>query len=684
MVDIKEHFLNPIVFFSEEEKFNPLEFEYEDEVNTTLVSESVIDLPNLLVENESKEKNYGKANAQVHSEVTCMDINNPIYNLTPSTQMNKNTYNNHNEHSGNNIIDTLMKIGLANKSYNFPSDEVKGGKQLFNKNEKALINFSIFVEMISVNCEDSNKTETYYITCSAENGATKSIMLSSTELNSSSWITSKLGASFVFTGNYNKDFKPLFEQLLNNAKKQYVYDTTGWHRLDGDIYRYYHGSGTIPEIQSDLVSAKGSDKFKFYCNDIKLSPAESIRYFLSMKDVVFNEKYQVSLPLLLFAILAVLKEFFILAGHEPEFCLFLIGKTGSGKTTIAELISCIFNRNNMKIHCNFNDTIASIEVVANLLKDSIMIMDDFYPTSGSEKESQKYKLERINRMYGDGKGKSRTNISLKEIKELNGNGMCLISGEQESDNLSTQVRYLGINVDNDTVNFDMLTPYQNSRLSYCDFFYWFITWISNNVDYIVNLIKANFINIRTNCALILKAHKRLANIAAFFITTRLVFSEYVKYILGEKSIEFDFLENKADYYVLEAVKLHAINTLNTTPEKLFIEGLNELILSHEVKIYKIGDVVPNNIKFHGYEDTEKYYLIPETVKECVYNFWEKKGKGISYTKNALYKKLSELGLLETSLEKNGIRNTVIYRFNGKTSRYLVVKKDVFSRLLEEI
>ncbi|GEM_PF-3349984 len=668
--------INPIEFIREKKKFNPLELFTEDNENTNLVSEPVRDLP---LNKECLEQNsFVKLISSVQNEVATISISKPTYNLEQQPR-NNNNY----KKSNSNIIETLMNMVQSNSICSYPINQNKSFKAP-NNNEQALINFSINVDLISINCDDSNKTESYYITCSAENGSMKSIILSSTELNTSTWITSKLGASFVFTGNYNKEFKPLFEQLLKNAKKEYVYDTTGWHRLDGDIYRYYHGSGTIPEIQSDLVSAKGPEKFKFECNAVKLSSQESLKYFLSMKDVVFNNKFEVSLPLLMYVLLAILKEFFILAGHEPEFCLFLIGKTGSGKTTMAELISCIFNRTNMKVHCNFNDTVASVEVVANVLKDSIMIMDDFYPTSGNEKGEQKYKLERINRMYGDGKGKARTNIALKETKELNGNGMCLISGEQESDNLSTQVRYLGINVDDNTVNFDMLTPYQNSKLSYCDFFYWFITWISNNVDYIVNLIKANFINIRTNCALTLRAHKRLANIAAFFITTRFVFTEYVKYMLGEKSQEFEFLANEADYYILEAVRLHALNTLNTTPEKLFIEGLNELIISHEIRIYKTGDIVPKNIKFHGYEDSEKYYLIPETVKECVYNFWDKKGKSISYSKNALYKKLCELGLLETSLEKNSTRNTVNYRFNGKTSRYLVIKKDIFNRLLEDL
>lgn len=670
---------SPIEFFdSEKEKLNPLEFLSNEKTNITLVPEPT---SNSLIKNEFNEKNSNKAKVQIYNQSPNMNVDKSIQNLAPYIQTKKNTLNNH-----SNIIETLMNIGQTNNMYNYPINEIKSFKQLStNKNnERDLTNFTINVDMISINCEDLNKTESYHITCNAENGAKKSITLSSSELNTSSWITSKLGASYVFTGNYNKDFKPYFEQLLDNAKTQYIYDTTGWHKLNNDIYRYYHGSGTIPEIQSNTVSAKGPNKFKFECNAVKLSPEESLKYFISMKDIVFNGKYEISLPLLLYALLAILKEFFIIAGHEPEFCLFLIGKTGSGKTTMAELISCIFNRNNTKVHCNFNDTIASIEVVANALKDTIMIMDDFYPTNGNEKGEQKYKLERINRMYGDAKGKSRTNIGLKETKELNGNGMCLITGEQESDNLSTQVRYLGINVDNDTINFEAITHYQNSNLNYCDFFYWFISWISSNVNYIITFIRANFNNVRTNITTSLKSHKRLSSIAAFFITTKLIFTEYVKITLGEESQEFTFLVNEADYYIFDAVKTHALNTLNTTPEKLFIEGLNELIVSHEVKIYKTGELVPKNTKFHGYEDSEKYYLIPETVKECVYNFWEKKGKCISYTKNALYKKLSELGLLETSLDKNSIRNTVNYRFNGKTSRYLVVKKDVFNRLLEEL
>ncbi len=551
-----------------------------------------------------------------------------------------------------------------------------------NYEDTQKLNFKIEIKYRNIYINDSS-TESYDILCTTDKGVSKGLRLSSNELNTESWITSKLGASFVFTGNYKKYFKPMFEESLNGAKIRKISHFTGWHSFNGS-YRYFHASGTIPELNSQTEIACGPIEYDFNRNSILSNNQYLIEYFFSMLDIANQRHYEITLPLLLYQPLAILKHFFKLSGYEPEFCLFIIGKSGSGKTTIAELFSCIFNRNNTKVNCNFNDTMASIEVKANTLKDAVMIVDDFYPSMGKDKQEQNQKLERIDRMYGDGKGKSRTNISLETTKELEGKGMCLITGELESENLSTQIRYLGINVDSESINFTEISKYQRNKLEYNDFFYLFFHWVSQNNEYIMSIITSEFETIRTQCEEAIKSYKRQSTIATFFIVTRIILTEYIKAVLHPEHNIIKFLNNEADNYIIRAVRIHLLNTIHTTPEFLFIEGLNELLVTQELKVFDKNCKVTKTTKFHGYEDNDNYYLIPETVKSHVYEFWEKRGKCINYSKNTLYKKLADLGVIEVYNSNGSIRNTKNYRFNGKTSRYLVIKKYIFEQVLNSM
>ncbi len=554
-----------------------------------------------------------------------------------------------------------------------------------NADDSLKLNFKIEIKSINRYLSNKKSIESYDMVCINDDGEYKSIRLSSIELNKEAWITSNLGCKFFFTGNYKRDFKPMFKKLLQNANIKLLSNCTGWHELEGGIYRYFHASGTIPEMNNTGLAAYGPEEYDFNKNSYMASPKNVTESFFETLNIAKQEHYEITLPLLLYQPLAILKEFFKLAGYEPKFCLFLIGKSGSGKTTIAELFACMFNRINSKVDCNFNDTIASIEVIANTLKDSIMIVDDFYPNIGKEKSEQNYKLERINRMYGDGKGKSRTNKYLKTTNELSGKGMCLITGELESENLSTQVRYLGINIDNDSIDFSVVSKYQKNKLEYNDFFYFFIRWLSENSNRIISYIQSEFDRIRNSCNNELySSHKRMSTITTFFIMTRIILTDYVVNVLPPEHDIIKFLKEKADNYILSAVRLHSLNTLRTTPELLFIEGLNELLATQVLKIFKTNSSISNTTTVHGYKDDNCYYLLPETVRNAVYEFWEKRGKSISYTKNTLYKKLADLNVIKTSDVNGSKRNTINYRFNGKTARYLVINKAVFEQLLNSI
>ncbi|MCG4734626.1 hypothetical protein L0M92_13555, partial [Casaltella massiliensis] len=63
----------------------------------------------------------------------------------------------------------------------------------------------------------------------------------------------------------------------------------------------------------------------------------------------------------------------------PENIVWLWGKTGSRKTSVAKIVLSHFGNFNQKTPSTFNDTITAIELKANMLKDILYLCDDFAP-----------------------------------------------------------------------------------------------------------------------------------------------------------------------------------------------------------------------------------------------------------------------------------------------------------------
>lgn len=74
--------------------------------------------------------------------------------------------------------------------------------------------------------------------------------------------------------------------------------------------------------------------------------------------------------------------------------MWLHGRTGTRKSTLAKMFANVFNRSNDSINCSFEDTVAAIEVKASEYKDSVLIADDYKPaqTAAQKKENEKKKL----------------------------------------------------------------------------------------------------------------------------------------------------------------------------------------------------------------------------------------------------------------------------------------------------
>lgn len=105
---------------------------------------------------------------------------------------------------------------------------------------------------------------------------------------------------------------------------------------------------------------------------------EAVRASLRLKDVAPPE---ISAPLLALVYLSPLDEFFRQAGCEPAFVTMLTGPTGTMKSTLAvgtlPLRTVYGKKSARELQRHQN----ALEVKGFSLEDTLMVVDDFYPSA---------------------------------------------------------------------------------------------------------------------------------------------------------------------------------------------------------------------------------------------------------------------------------------------------------------
>lgn len=200
------------------------------------------------------------------------------------------------------------------------------------------------------------------------------------------------------------------------AKRQTVYTVTGWRKVN-DQWQFL-----MPGDDAQTVCLPG--KIRGYsmerrCEDVDIATALA----LLQSEVAPPE---ILYPLTAFTFLSPLNSFLKRVGCEPKFVLFLVGKTGSRKSTLAALFLSFFGRfTGAELPSSFQDTHNSILHHAFSLKDVLTCVDDFHPAGRMDETKLTAVAQSIMRAYGDrvGKGRLRPNASPMEARPPQGNAI---------------------------------------------------------------------------------------------------------------------------------------------------------------------------------------------------------------------------------------------------------------------
>ena len=153
------------------------------------------------------------------------------------------------------------------------------------------------------------------------------IEIAGSELASFNWLAEHWGMDCILEVGQNiKDsVRYAIQTTAAQAERKKVYTVTGWKKIDG-VWKFL-----LPGDEAHTVTLPGK------LNGYRTTHVEGEADLSALKTLLTNgpAERELMLPLLAMVFLSPLNHFLKDAGCEPKFVLFLIGRTGTRKSTLA-------------------------------------------------------------------------------------------------------------------------------------------------------------------------------------------------------------------------------------------------------------------------------------------------------------------------------------------------------------
>ena len=455
-----------------------------------------------------------------------------------------------------------------------------------------------------------------------------------------------------------------------------VYTNTGFERIYGNLCYLYNG-GVIGDAQNVEVDLSGDGLQRYCFTDKNFDKILALKRCLSFIDVA---DYKITIPILCTIFLAPLISLLAEQDINVDYILFIQGKSGTRKSSLSAVALSFFgNFNRDTFPCSFRDTLNSIEKIAFILKDTVIVIDDFNPENiGTSKQAL---MERLFATFGDRVGRRRMTKDADIKEPYKSRGLCIVTGEMLPEVPQSRIaRALTINIQNDSINLNKLTELQKNKeeLAYSMMLY--IRWVIDNENVIIEKAKSMFTEMQSNYNS--KIHGRTNEISN---VSMIGFTLFTQFLVDYEAIsleEKNQLDKLAKNTFTELVEEHSQYVEELKPTDLFYDIFEELLNSKSIKVInlqgntKVFDF--NNPTFVGYYDENKkvYYLFPDIVFNVVEKHYSNNSnKRFPVNSKTLWRYMAEEGLLERGKSyENQNRYTVPKIIDGQKSQFLPLKK----------
>lgn len=453
-------------------------------------------------------------------------------------------------------------------------------------------------------------------------------IVAGSQLDDLNWIKEISGGAAYFSTikNARKQVLDLIHSLVDsNVEEKIVFTENGWTRI-GSIWCYVIDSGIIG-LNQTKYSGDANHPFIYDNRNV----GKKTTFETTIKMIEICDDRSITLPLFLFTHLGSLCKLFELANVPLKGVMAIIGTTNSRKTSMALCMTKTFGRENITIpEISFESTEGGIEVESSKHADSVLLIDDFHPTTSKKNFNKLMKtLEFILRRYGDRTIKKRmTDFSPNKTAGCyDVNGVCVITGEDIGGVQSSLTRVLILEVDKFSVKNDVLGYYQNNPLFLNTHMYDFISYVTCNFEKIVSFIKKRVLEWRKEKTYPISRYSEYyaqlmtcAEILALYASERGFWNHieannwkmWCSEIL-DKMIEKNLLSAEREDFAIMIIQ--ALQVAIDEYGVISLETLNKERIPHKIIL----------------EDENYFYVKKEYLIELTNLFWSRLGKDLPFS-----------------------------------------------------
>ena len=547
----------------------------------------------------------------------------------------------------------------------------------YGKAESRLCNFVPCIESEKT-VDDGATTETRLVLkgIHSDGSILPSVEISASELSGFNWLIEKWGAKCIIdVGQSKKDNLRCFIQMTSQLADHVTeYRVTGWKKI-GDEWHYL-----MPGDEKLNVVLKG--KLQHYSGE----QTYDIEDILAVQDLYHKPPAPAHImqPLVAFTFLTPLNEFMRQAGCMPKFVLFLTGRTGTRKSTLAALFLSFFGQfTSSDLPMSFRDTANSIIANAFTLKDVLTCIDDFYPSDNAEMKKLNATAQTVMRAYGDrtGRARLRSDSTLMESRPPQGNA--IITGELSPDvGESGTARYFALELKEDDVDLTYLGLNQKdaSDGAYRRCMYAYTEWMKrrylcdeDHVEVFRNKLAEHYKNERSDYLHHnLTCHGRLPETVACLMIGMRFFLQFLKEqkVITQEDQDYELDEFRKLIYALADLQSDSVE--QDKPACIFILKLYALMESGEIVLKRKGEPGEYSPSFHSGLENDTFLMIhPDSVHRQVKKLCSDAGEAFPYTMRAIMKALVEDGIAEPGKDTA----TRVTKVDKSTLRLLFLRKD---------
>lgn len=506
------------------------------------------------------------------------------------------------------------------------------------------------------------------------------------ELLSMNWPLEKWGISAIIaSGASKKDRVREVTQMLGlDAEVETIFSHLGWRNVNGE-WVYLHGGGTIgaENVQVDISEFTGGN----YClptsaDQLQLAATTSLK-FLDLAPC------RVTLPLFAVAYLAVLCQLAKLIGKEPQMIFWLFGRSGTRKTSLCMVLLSHFGQFSAP-PASFKDTKNSLERKAFLAKDSLLLVDDFHPTSSpQDSAAMMAAAQYLCRLYGDRIGRGRMNADTTLRKEYPPQGLAIATGEDLLTGESSVARILMEELFVDDIDLTLLTELQNQADLLAQAMAGYIEYIRVNMDSITETIEKLFPKLRQKF-LGKHVHGRISESVAWLCIGLKFALKFARHVKAIDKVTFDRIYKQGKEIFSELAMKQNRMIQAERPAERFVAILKELIRSKQARVDQINNAAKKEYgTLIGYQDADYYYLFPEVTYNLIAEFVAERKEKFNTSSSILWKRLADAGYIRVEEEQKGngevkVNNTIKKKLpDGSRDRVLHVKKAAIVQEFEQ-